>query len=131
MGPKVPSEITYAASSQRDHERWGFDLKYRDYVLRWTKMELEPPSREQAMVSLQKTLEEARLLGGIKNALVDFIPLHLIKNAEEIVVDYLTEVARKVREDILGEVLNGLVTLSEFPIDLMITHPAVGTRVFM
>ncbi|KAM7182876.1 hypothetical protein V8F20_012817 [Naviculisporaceae sp. PSN 640] len=122
MSPKVPSEITYGASRSDDHERWGFDLKDRAYVLSWTKMELEPPTREMAMMLLHKTLEEARLLGSINNALVDFIPLHLVRTAEEIVCDYLTEVAIKVREEILAD--RELDKLKEFPIDLMITHPA-------
>ncbi|KAM7220175.1 hypothetical protein V8F06_004503 [Rhypophila decipiens] len=122
--PKVPSEITYGASSRDDQERWGFGLKDRTYVLSWTKMELEPPTRQKALLLLSKTLEEARLLGNVNNALVDFIPLHLVRTAEEIVTDYLIEVAIKVREDIVGGHPDGAYKLTDFPIDLIITHPA-------
>ncbi|KAK3319151.1 hypothetical protein B0H66DRAFT_498128, partial [Apodospora peruviana] len=119
--PKVPSEFTYSAS-EGDHERWGFGLDHRSYVLRWTKMELVPPSRQTALESLKKTLEEAKLLGCLNNVLVNQIPLHLMRTAEEIVTEYLTKVAICVRRDIENK--RDPTTLQEFPIDLIITHPA-------
>ena len=122
VAPKVPSEITYGAN-EGDQERWGFGVKGCPYVLKWTKLELEPPSRPKALSLLSKTLEEIKFLGSMDNALVDFIPLHLIRTAEEIVTDFLAEVAIWVRNDILSKKDPG--TLRDSPIDLIITHPAV------
>ncbi|KAK3687821.1 hypothetical protein B0T22DRAFT_405788 [Podospora appendiculata] len=119
IGPKVPSVFTYSASSG---EQWGFRLGDGSYVLRWTKLELEPPSRLKALKSLRSTLAETRLLDFDANNLVDQIPRHLIRTAEDIVTDYLTEVAIWVRQDIQNE--KDPETLRDFPIDLIITHPA-------
>jgi hypothetical protein len=122
LGPKVPSKLTY---SRNGGERFGYNIGTDAYVLQWTKLELEPPSRPKALQNLIHSLEETRLLAfNLDNVLVDQIPRHLIKTATDIVTDYLVEVAIWVRRDIESE--KEANTLRDFPIDLVITHPAVS-----
>ncbi|KAK4188114.1 hypothetical protein QBC35DRAFT_451557 [Podospora australis] len=125
IGPKVPSVIAYSGAIGR---RWGYGtaLEADAHILNWTKLELEPPSRSEALTRLKKTLEATR--GPASNrknasALVNGIPLHLIKTTEDIVADYLTEVARCVRQAI--ENARVKEDFNTFPIDLIITHPAI------
>lgn len=120
--PKVPSEMTYCADPGH-HDSWGYGAEGCPHSLKWKKLELEPPSREKALSLLQKSLEDIQLLGSMNDAVADLIPLHLIKTAEGIVTDFLTEVAICVRNDISSKKDAG--TLRDFPIDLIITHPAV------
>jgi hypothetical protein len=121
IGHKVPSVITYSATQGNS---WGYGIGDNAYVLRWTKLELEPPSRLTALTLLRQTLSEARQLSfNRQNVLARRIPRHLIKTSVDIMTDYLTEVAICVRHDIENN--RDKTTLTQFPIDLVITHPAV------
>ncbi len=121
LGDKVPSLFTYSAN---DREQWGFDIGNSAYVLQWTKMELEPPSRKDALAALRQTLSEATQLNFSRhNVIQRQIPRHLIKTVEDIVSDYLIEVAGCVRQDIESQ--KDKDSLGDFPIDIIITHPAV------
>lgn len=115
--------ITY---SPNEGAQWGSGIGQGAYVLRWTKLQLEPPSRHEALKKLKHTLEEARLLAFDANTSPDTVPIphHLVCTTEHIVTDYLTHVAEAVYKDI-GEKKDAL-TRDEFVIDLMITHPSVS-----
>ncbi|KAK4173157.1 hypothetical protein QBC36DRAFT_360672 [Triangularia setosa] len=126
IGPKVPSIISYSGTSGR---RWGYGVigDADSHILQWTKLEMEPPTRFEALSRLKKTLEATR--GPVSHrqhasSLVQGIPLHLIKSTEEIVADYLTEVAQCVRQDI-ETVQRDRRVIGDFPIELIITHPAI------
>ncbi|KAK4198218.1 hypothetical protein QBC40DRAFT_341386 [Triangularia verruculosa] len=126
IGPKVPSIISYSGTSGR---RWGYGVvgDSDSHVLQWKKLEMEPPTRLEALTPLKKVLEATR--GPVSHrqhasSLVQGIPLHLIKLTEEVVADYLTEVAQCVRQDI-ETVQRDRKVIGDFPIELIITHPAV------
>lgn len=124
IGDKVPSEYTYSANSGQS---WGYGIGNNAYVIRWTKLELEKPARLDALLALSRTIGEAGQLNfGPQNVVRSEIPRHLIRNASNIVTDYLYEVALVARRDI--ESLKDPQTLSQFPIDFVITHPAVSLR---
>ena len=124
--PKVPSLITYSPNTGTP---WGYGIGAGAYVLRWTKLQLEPPSRFEALERLKHTLEETRLLAFDinKDPGRTPIPHHLARNVERVVTDYLYHVAQVVERDIVKE--GGAGSLEEFPIDLVITHPAVSQLV--
>jgi hypothetical protein len=120
--PKMPSVITY---SPNEGSQWGTGIGQGAYVLRWTKLQLEPPSRLEALKRLKHTLEEARLLAFDANMRPDTVPIphHLVCTTEHIVTDYLTHVAEAVYKDLVEK--KDARTVDEFVIDLMITHPSV------
>ena len=122
--PKMPLMITY---SPNEGSQWGTGIGQKAYVLRWTKLQLEPPSRLEALKRLKHTLQEARLLAFDVSASPDTVPIphHLVCTAEHIVTDYLTHVAEAVYKDIREK--KDTLTLDEFPIDLMITHPSLSS----
>ncbi len=119
--PKVPSLYTYSAN---DGARWGYDIGDDAYVIRWSKLELEAPKRVDSLNRLKRTIGEAQQLAhGHRNVTQYQIPRHLTKSPSDVVTAYLIEVATAVRLDIESE--RDARTLQEFPIDLIITHPAV------
>ncbi|KAH7012861.1 hypothetical protein EDB80DRAFT_834451 [Ilyonectria destructans] len=119
---KVPSLYTYSRSADGG-ELWGYDIGDNAYVIRWSKLELEAPSRLDALIALKRTIAEAHQLHfGKTNVLQGQIPRHLTKSASDVVTDYLSQVASAVRQDIENK--RDARTLLEFPIDLVITHPA-------
>jgi hypothetical protein len=117
--PKVPSLFTYSANAGL---RWGFGIADEAYVIRWTKMKLEEPTRLDALDALYQILDEERLLRprGPSRQLVN-VPLHLIQTSQDVLTDYLTETARWVRRQIEKD---DREIFADFPIDLIITHPA-------
>jgi hypothetical protein len=120
IGPKVPSTYTYSANRG---DSWGYGIGDNAYVIRWTKLELEPPSLLNALKTLRRTLLEAEQLGFTdENVLQNQIPRHLIRTPPDVMTDYLTEVAACVRRDI--ESKRDRDTVGKFPMDFVITHPA-------
>jgi len=120
----VPSKFTYSANQG---EKWGYGIGDNAYVIQRTKLELEHPKRELALDRLRRTLLEAQLLDfGTQNVLRSQLPRHLIKTSSDVVTDYLTNVARWVRRDIESKKDKALPT--QFPIDFVITHPAVWDK---
>ena len=119
---KVPSLYTYSAV---DGSNWGYDIGDKAYVIRWSKLELEAPTRIDSLKRLNRTIVEAQLLAHASHHGPEYeIPLHLAKSPADVITDYLHEVAYAVRLDI--ESKRDARTLQEFPIDLVITHPAVS-----
>lgn len=118
---KVPSEYTYAATSGKT---WGYGIGNSEYVLRWMKLQLRPPSRHDALQILAQNLKDAPLLAKMGQSQDEnrLLPIHLIKAPVEVVRDYMAEVADCVLESIKAE--RDESTLEMHPIDLVITHPA-------
>ncbi|KPM41797.1 hypothetical protein AK830_g4680 [Neonectria ditissima] len=120
IAQKVPSLYTYSSS---EGELWGYDIGDNAYVIRWSKLDLEAPKRVDALIALKRTIQEAAYLNfGSDNVLSSHIPRHLIKSTSDVITDYLMEVANATRLDIENK--RDPETLRQFPIDLVITHPA-------
>ena len=93
-------------------------------MIQWTKLQLEPPSTLDALDALKRTLVEATKLAFTReHVLRSEIPRHLIRTSVDVVTDFLTEVAECVVSHIENE--RDRDTLNLFPIDFVITHPAV------
>ncbi|KAK0627759.1 hypothetical protein B0T14DRAFT_422206 [Immersiella caudata] len=120
IGAKVPSVLTYSSSSS---QKWGYDVGNSAYVIRWTKLKLEVPTRLDALKSMKHTLQEADMLDFGPGKPQSDIPRHLIRTSADIVNDYLKEVLHQVRLDI--ENVRDSRSLEQFPVDVVITHPAV------
>ncbi|KAK4169554.1 hypothetical protein QBC43DRAFT_375362 [Cladorrhinum sp. PSN259] len=124
---KVPSEYTY---SRNTGARWGFNIADSAYILKWTKLQLEVPSRASALRSMKRLLQEADKLdidpgnGEAEKS----IPGHITRTASEIVTEYLEEVMKQVQQDVErafnGDRIAFEQLLEQVPIDLIITHPA-------
>ncbi|KAI1349090.1 hypothetical protein F5Y01DRAFT_327762 [Xylaria sp. FL0043] len=119
--PKVPSLITY---TEHRGAGWGYGIGYDAHVLSWTKMKLETPSRREAIENLCQMLEPAEDHAfNPRDASRNHSHRHLTKTPEEVLTDYLAKVAAVVRQDIRNK--KDEVVLTKFPIDLVITHPAI------
>lgn len=121
---KVPSTYTYSSTPG---PRWGHKISSKALVIRWTKLELEPPSLEKALENLKQTVSEAKQLSFQTGPNVRHrqVPHHLYHSSEDIVTAYLTEIIAVTRRDIQANKDSGSFTFSDTPIDLVITHPAV------
>ncbi|KAM7208581.1 chaperone protein DnaK, partial [Naviculisporaceae sp. PSN 640] len=120
IGAKVPSVLTFSAGSG---QKWGYDVGDSAYVIRWTKLKLEVPTRLDALKSMKYMLEEADMLNFGPGRPQTDIPRHLIRTSADIVNYYLAEVFHKVRLEI--ENARDGRELEQFPMDVVITHPAV------
>lgn len=119
---KVPSRFTY--SPIRGTERWGNGIGSDALVIRWTKLELEPPKRDKALEILRETISETtRMKLDPRARVFEEIPTHLVRTSEDIVTDYLSGVLAYARRDIEGK--TDYANLTQMKIDLVITHPAV------
>jgi hypothetical protein len=128
---KVPSEISFSAASVGDegkfYRQWGYSIDVNSKVLRWTKLELV---RNRALVDELRTLGE--LLNGLQevnrlHAEADDsadVPRHLSKTTEDIIESYLGHVAREWKA-FIGQ--QGANVLNRVTVDVIITHPAVGS----
>ena len=122
IGPKVPSLFTYSANAG---QQWGYGIGDNAHVISWTKLELEPPSRIEALDALKNTLLTVTQLNfNDSNVIRSEIPRHLIKTYEDIITDYMIGIAACVRQDI--ESKRDPQTVTQFPMDFIITHPAVN-----
>ncbi|KAI3339486.1 hypothetical protein F4824DRAFT_45665 [Ustulina deusta] len=121
LRPKVPSLFTY---TENPGEQWGYGIGDNAHVISWNKMKLEKPSRLEAIKTLLKTLEPAEQLAfDPLSASRNQVQPHLAKTPEDILGDYLVRVATVVRQDIRNK--RDEAVLKKFPIDLVITHPAI------
>lgn len=95
--------------------------------MRGTKLELEPRTTVEeldALLKSMKGLDLIKKLQKIDNAGMETdIPLHLSKNSEDVVTDYLSEIAREWYRYIRSQ---GRHTLNLVPFDIVITHPVVS-----
>ena len=111
----------YTYSANRGAQ-WGFGVNIEDeFVMRWTKLELQAQPRYLALETLANLLAEIQDMPPLGGSVEHNIPHHLIKAPSDVVTDYLTEVANAVRTDIRQ--ITDEASLSLFPIDLIITRP--------
>ncbi|KAF9875535.1 hypothetical protein CkaCkLH20_06916 [Colletotrichum karsti] len=122
---KVPSKFTYTECPGR---KWGYGISPEAFVIQLTKLELEPPNLLDALRVLRDTLDNASNSNSLqinsrKNVVDSEVPQNLTNSPEQIMTDYLKEVAKYVRSDIEAKRIAD--NLAEWPIDLVITHPAI------
>jgi len=122
IADKVPSAYTY---SSNPGTQWGGDIGPGAVILKWTKMQLEPPPLLDALQQLRLSLENATQAEiGPRKIVQRPIAGHDLRAPWETMTSYLVEVAKMVRQDIVR--VKDELTLSHSPIDLIITHPGVG-----
>jgi hypothetical protein len=120
---KVPSKYTYTSNSG---SKWGHNIGQRAYVLERTKLDLQPPSLQQALKILKDALQAPRFLRvdpNRGNVIRHPVAGHVMATPAETVTHFLYEVAKIVRQDIVSS--KDAMNLENWPIDLVITHPGV------
>ncbi|KAK1834505.1 hypothetical protein QBC39DRAFT_397070 [Podospora conica] len=120
---KVPSDYSYSPSLTHSCEQWGYDIDDNSRVLRWTKLSLEPSNdRTLELKNLAKLLYEMRQMSLSRDQIINNdIPRHLGKEPEDIVTDYLENIAEKILDEITSQV--GSHVPGKVPIDIVVTHP--------
>ena len=129
--PKVPSLISYSkTSATRRHRQWGYSIDENSHVIRWTKLELESRSKEKELDILRDLVDGLDLVSQLHTnkdtSLRNKVPEHITKDAEDVVQDFLGKVSR---EWYLYMKRQGKYTLESVPLDMVISHPAVGTPI--
>ena len=123
---KVPSAYSYSPSANRC-KQWGYSIDDKSLVMRWTKLELEHRTASKELDHLGKLIKGLDLMNDLQRdenaGIMNKIPRHLCKSAGDIVGDYLGKVAR---EWFLYMRSLGRYTLSNVPLDIVITHPVVS-----
>ena len=125
---KVPSAYSYSPSA-KGRKQWGYSIDDDSLVMRWTKLELEHKHRTatKELDDLGKLINGLNLINelwGDENAgVTNNVPRHLGKNAGDVVGDYLGKVAK---EWYVYMKKRGRNILSNVPLDIVITHPAVS-----
>ncbi|KAM5343202.1 hypothetical protein ACJ41O_014168 [Fusarium nematophilum] len=118
--PKVPSLYTYSPTQGR---KWGHGIGDSPHVVRWSKLELQAPRRIDALRTLRRTIGQAFLLAQIDQGDDSEVPHHITKSPAEVIRAYLVQVARAARRSIEGQ--RPPHQLKDFPVDIVVTHPAV------
>lgn len=124
---KVPSQHSYS-NTPKGCQQWGYDIDDNSLVLKRTKIQLEEVrSRHSELRTLSEMLYQLRLLD-LSQATVrkKGIPKHLAKEPEDIVKDYLDQIAERTLREITDRV--GRHVPSKIPIDMVVTHPAVSVH---
>lgn len=128
---KVPSALSYSRTT-RGHKQWGYSIDGDSLVMRWTKLELEQRTvvKELGVIrELLKGLDLVNELQANRNAgITNDIPRHISKDSGDIVMDYLSKVAREWYIYMRNQ---GRHILDNVPLDIVITHPAVGYSFYM
>ncbi|KAK4178783.1 putative heat shock protein family 70 protein [Triangularia setosa] len=121
---KVPSQLSYSVTP-KGCEQYGYDIDDNSLVLKKTKIQLEAMgSRLDELRTLSELLKELRDLDLSEEEVIENgIPEHLAKEPEEIVKDYLDEIAEKTEKVINSDL--GRHVLSNVAIDMVVTHPAI------
>lgn len=125
---KVPSSYSYSKTSRQARKKqWGYSIDDQSRVLRWTKLELEPRETKKELEELRELVQGLNLVKKLKEnrdtGKVDEIPRHISKDAIEIIRDYLSKIARAWRDHMTSRSAS---VLTEVPLDIVITHPAVS-----
>lgn len=117
---KVPSLYTY---SPEHGQRWGWDIENNMYVIRQPKLELPEPKTLDALKKLKCAVKYDRILReAIENG--TRLPIHVTKGPYDVTRDYLFEVAKAAHDSVEKNLPPG--QLKDFPIDIVVTHPAVS-----
>jgi hypothetical protein len=120
---KVPSKISYSRTVKGERQ-WGYSIDEFSTILQWTKLELMPQSPTKELAVLQGLLGGLVLLKEFqkRNNLDNEIPKHLVKNASDVIQDYLYRIAREWHGYMTAEAAAALPNLD---LDIVITHPVV------
>jgi hypothetical protein len=120
---KVPSKISYS-ETLNGQKQWGYSMDIGSTILEWTKLELMPHSPAKQLEVLRELLDGLNLLKGFQqhDELENEVPKHFIKNAVDVIQDYLYRVATEWHGHMRAE---GRGTLHELDLDIVITHPIV------
>jgi hypothetical protein len=123
---KVPSRISYSKTNTGE-KQWGFSIQSRSTVLEWTKLELMPRSPAQQLATLRQ------LVNGLwdiqpRTGSETEVPKHLVKNATQIIQDYLYRVAVRWHE-YMEENHKGV--LSNIDTDFVVTHPTASAPFYV
>jgi hypothetical protein len=125
--PKVPSAYSYSVSADSKRQ-WGYDVDVNCHALRWTKLELEPMGPKQELDKLEQLVQGLELIQMLHSsddfALENGVPQHLTKEPEDVVRDFLGEIAREWYGDMLSK---SRFLFQNVRVDLVITHPAVSS----
>lgn len=120
---KTPSTLTYSPVNGGT-DQWGGGIGSGALVIRWTKLEIEPPTMHKALEILRDTISEtSHMEMDPQKRVFGSIPRHLIHSSEDIMTRYLTGVLDFARKGIIRQ--KEAITLQNNKIDLIITHPAV------
>ncbi|KAK0740411.1 hypothetical protein B0T18DRAFT_440099 [Schizothecium vesticola] len=121
---KVPSDYSYSPSLVQSCDQWGYDIDDNSRVLRWTKLSLQPSNdRTLELQNLKNLLYEIRHVDLSPDKVINNdLPRHLWKEPEDVVTDYLENVAEKTLDEITSQV--GRDVLDNIPIDIVVSHPA-------
>jgi hypothetical protein len=120
---KVPSAISYMVSKNKC-QQWGHDIDENSEYLTWTKLELGEQPQDKELENLAAAFKGIACISSITDRFSNASQRlqSLAATPGQIVQKYLTKVARKWRDDF---VKSGRTALSELPLDLVVTHPAV------
>jgi len=123
---KVPSVYTYSGNSDT---LWGYGIGHDSYRIRLSKLGLQTPKLEDALIALERTLNEAGYLSTTTEVLQNYqFPRHLTKSPVDVTTDYLTAVAEVVWDDIVNASGGTQINLTTWPIDFVITYPAAWNQ---
>jgi hypothetical protein len=122
---KVASAKSYSRGEGRCRN-WGYDIDNNAIVMRWTKLELEPKEHAQDELGiLQELVKGLNLVRDLRSdplsGATSDIPEHISKSAEDIVRDFLRDVAREWYQHVRAQ---GQYIFNRVPLDIVITHPA-------
>jgi hypothetical protein len=125
---KVPSAFSYSrTSSERRCKQWGYSIDDNSQVMRWTKLELEPRTAINELDVLRELTKGLDLIRELQNnedaGIMNEIPRHIARDSGDLVKDYLSKVTREWYQYMRSK---GKHTLENVPLDIVITHPAVG-----
>lgn len=125
---KVPSAKSYSWSA-KGRAQWGFDIDDHSKIFKWTKLELVPRkavAELKVLADLVKGLELTNNIGHEANDddAAKEVPQHLTKTPEEILENYLSEVSREWYRDMVA---TSAYVFDNVPVDIVITHPVVGS----
>jgi len=116
----VPSQISFKRAPNGE-KQWGFNIAESAVVFKWTKLELMPRNAASELETLQKLLEAQTLLNQVRSG--GETGKQLTRTAQDIITDFLTKLGREwlfwMREQ-------GVNTLQEVPLDIVVTHPVVS-----
>jgi hypothetical protein len=122
----VLSAISYSSgSSAKKCRQWGWSIDDNSKVLRWTKLEFEHRTIGEELEVLRELIKGLDLVKELQEnedaAIMNNVPRHISKSAEDIVRDYLGKVSREWYQYMTRK---GKYTLKNVSLDIVLTHPA-------
>jgi hypothetical protein len=108
-------------------EQWGYDISEGSVVIRWIKLGLGLQDPEQELKALSRLTDDIKKLSLSRPAGNEKLKVegrgHLSKQPAEVLYDYLDKMINRWCQE-----YDGIHTLANVPVDVVITHPAVSQR---